>query len=265
MSDLVKVFDNKQFGKIRMVVIGGKPYAVGVDVAKALEYANPAKAIIDHCDGFLKWEVTDTIGRNQETKVIPQGDIIRLIVGASRQSKNEAIKEKAKKFESWIFDEVIPTVLETGSYNAKQTPAIDTAKEMRAEAMLRNARVRQAKLLQELAQSAVTDTAKQILVIQAANITAGEKILALPKADERATTTATELCHRYHLKKTWATALGRKLNERLERNSDTGYNTQTVSEVTHKEVKQWNWYVDKVIPVMDEMQGNGIFDGHYED
>lgn len=143
-------------------------------------------------------------------------------------------------------------------------PVIDTAKEMRAEAMLRNARVRQAKLLQELAQSAVTDTAKQILVIQAANITAGEKILALPKADERATTTATELCHRYHLKKTWATALGRKLNERLERNSDTGYNTQTVSEVTHKEVKQWNWYVDKVIPVMDDMQSNGIFDGHYE-
>lgn len=143
-------------------------------------------------------------------------------------------------------------------------PAIDTTKQMRAEAMLRNSRVRQAKLLQDLAQMAVTDTAKQILVVQAANTVAGEKILSLPRANERATITASELCKRYHLKETWATALGRKLNERLERNEDTGYNTQTVSERTHKEVKQWNWYVDKIIPVMDEMQENGVFDGHYE-
>ena len=263
MSDLVKVFDNEQFGKIRMVVVDGKPYAVGIDVTRALEYANPSKAVIDHCKGITKLGIPSS-GGVQETNVIPQGDIVRLITKAADQSKNENIKAKAEKFESWIFDEVIPTVLETGSYSAKQAPAIDTAKEMRAEAMLRNARVRQAKLLQELAQSAVTDTAKQILVIQAANTVAGEKILSLPKANERATITASELCKRYHLKETWATALGRKLNERLERNEDTGYNTQTVSERTHKEVKQWNWYVDKIIPVMDEMQENGVFDGHYE-
>jgi len=143
-------------------------------------------------------------------------------------------------------------------------PAIDTTKQMRAEAMLRNSRVRQAKLLQDLAQMAVTDTAKQILVVQAANTVAGEKILSLPKANERATITASELCKRYHLKETWATALGRKLNERLERNEDTGYNTQTVSERTHKEVKQWNWYADVVIPVVDELQDSGAFYGHYE-
>lgn len=118
MSDLVKIFENEQFGKIRMVVIDGKPYAVGVDVAKALEYARPADAITAHCDGSVKYRVTDSLGREQDTKVIPQGDIVRLIVGASKQSKNETIKEKAKKFETWIFDEVIPTVLETGSYNA---------------------------------------------------------------------------------------------------------------------------------------------------
>ena len=147
--------------------------------------------------------------------------------------------EYVKRFNEMEQDKVTPS-------------AIDTVKEMRAEAMLRNSRVRQAKLLQDLAQMAVTDTAKQILVVQAANTVAGEKILSLPRANERATITASELCKRYHLKETWATALGRKLNERLERNKDTGYNTQTVSERTHKEVKQWNWYVDKIIPVMDE-------------
>lgn len=159
--------------------------------------------------------------------------------------------EYVKRFNEMAQGEVIP-------------PAIDTTKQMRAEAMLRNSRVRQAKLLQDLAQMAVTDTAKQILVVQAANTVAGEKILSLPKANERATITASELCKRYHLKETWATALGRKLNERLERNEDTGYNTQTVSERTHKEVKQWNWYADVVIPVVDELQDSGAFDGHYE-
>lgn len=123
MNEL-QIFENNEFGKIRMVTIDGKPYAVGVDVARALEYANASKAVIDHCDDFLSWEVTDSLGRVQRTNVIPQGDIIRLIVGASKQSKNEIIKEKAKKFESWIFDEVIPQVLETGSYSVKQAPAL---------------------------------------------------------------------------------------------------------------------------------------------
>ena len=48
MSDL-KIFENTEFGQVRMVEVNGKPYAVGVDVAKALEYANPSKAVIDHC------------------------------------------------------------------------------------------------------------------------------------------------------------------------------------------------------------------------
>lgn len=117
MNEL-QVFENAEFGKIRMVKIEGKPYAVGVDVARALEYARPADAITAHCKGSVKYRVP-TNGGMQEVKAIPQGDIIRLIVGASKQSKNETIKAKAEKFESWIFDEVIPQVLETGSYTAK--------------------------------------------------------------------------------------------------------------------------------------------------
>ena len=124
MSDLIKVFENEQFGKIRMVVIDGKPYAVGVDVARALEYAKPSQAVIDHCKGIRKLGIPSN-GGTQETNVVPKGDIIRLIVKAADQSKNENIKAKAEKFESWIFDEVIPTVLETGSYTAKPMTTLE--------------------------------------------------------------------------------------------------------------------------------------------
>ncbi len=118
MNDL-QIFNNVEFGEIRMVMIGGKPYAIGVDIARALEYAKPSQAVINHCKGILKLGIPSK-GGTQETNVIPQGDIVRLVVRAAEQSKSEVIKAKAEKFESWIFDDVIPTILETGQYTAGQ-------------------------------------------------------------------------------------------------------------------------------------------------
>lgn len=116
MNEL-QIFESNEFGRIRMIEIKGKAYAVGVDVARALGYANPSKAVLDHCKGdFLTWKVIDSLGREQETRLIPEGDIYRLIVKAAEQSNNPEIKAKAERFERWIFDEVIPTIRRTGGY-----------------------------------------------------------------------------------------------------------------------------------------------------
>lgn len=115
----LQIFDNPDFGQIRMAEVNGKPHAVGIDVAKALEYANPSKAIIDHCKGITKLGIP-SVGGIQETNVIPEGDIYRLIVKAADQSKNPDIKAKAEKFESWIFDEILPAIRKHGAY---MTPA----------------------------------------------------------------------------------------------------------------------------------------------
>lgn len=113
----LKIFNNKEFGEIRTVEVNGKFYAVGVDVARALDYANPSKAVTDHCKGdFLSWEVSDSTGKMQKTRLIPEGDIYRLTIKASEQSQNKGIKEKASKFEKWIFDEVLPSIRKTGKY-----------------------------------------------------------------------------------------------------------------------------------------------------
>ncbi len=113
----LKIFNNKEFGEIRTVEVNGKFYAVGVDVARALDYANPSKAVTDHCKGdFLSWEVSDSTGKMQKTRLIPEGDIYRLTIKASEQSQNKGIKEKASKFEKWIFDEVLPSIRKTGRY-----------------------------------------------------------------------------------------------------------------------------------------------------
>lgn len=106
MNEL-QIFKNKEFGEIRTVLINEKPHFVGVDIARALGYSNPSKAIIQHCKGITKTGIPSK-GGMQETNIIPEGDIYRLIVKSELPS--------AEKFESWVFDEVLPTIRKHGMY-----------------------------------------------------------------------------------------------------------------------------------------------------
>lgn len=118
----LQIFNNQEFGSVRCVEIDGKPYAVGMDVARALGYAHTADAIRMHCRGSITYGVADNLGRMQDTKIIPEGDIYRLIVKAADQSKNDEIRVKAEKFEKWVFEEVLPAIRKTGSYIAPSSP-----------------------------------------------------------------------------------------------------------------------------------------------
>ena len=111
----LQVFSNQEFGDVRAVEVDGKPYVVGVDVARALDYANPSKAVIDHCKGISKLGIPSA-GGIQEINVIPEGDIYRLIVKAADQSRNPDIKVRAERFERWVFDDVLPTIRRHGAY-----------------------------------------------------------------------------------------------------------------------------------------------------
>ena len=48
MNEL-QIFNDENFGDVRVRVIDGKEYFSATDVAKALGYSNPRKAILDHC------------------------------------------------------------------------------------------------------------------------------------------------------------------------------------------------------------------------
>ena len=73
----IKMFDNQDFGQVRMVMNDGKPLFCGIDVARALGYTNPRKALIDHCKGVTKRD-TLTAGGMQQISFIPEGDVYRL-------------------------------------------------------------------------------------------------------------------------------------------------------------------------------------------
>lgn len=112
--DCLQIFNSKDFGQIRTVEIDGKPYFVGTDVAKALGYSNPRKAILDHCKGVTKRD-TPTSSGVQSMSYINEGDLYRLIMKSKLPS--------AEKFESWVMDEVLPAIRKTGSYQKPMTVA----------------------------------------------------------------------------------------------------------------------------------------------
>lgn len=95
------------FGEIRTIVEGNKIYFVGKDIANALGYARPTKAIQDNCRGILKKDIP-TNGGVQEMIVITEGDVYRLIVKSQLP--------KAQDFERWLFDIVVPQIRQTGGY-----------------------------------------------------------------------------------------------------------------------------------------------------
>ena len=49
MNEL-QIFNNPEFGEIRIIEMDGEPWFVGKDVAEILGYANPSKALSDHVD-----------------------------------------------------------------------------------------------------------------------------------------------------------------------------------------------------------------------
>ena len=105
MSDL-QIFNNEEFGQVRIVEIEGKPYFVGKDVANALGYSNPRDAILRHCKGVVKHDSFKEGG--QMIALIPEGDMYRLITHSKLES--------AERFEGWVFDEVLPTIRKHGIY-----------------------------------------------------------------------------------------------------------------------------------------------------
>lgn len=89
MNDL-QIFNNEKFGEIRTITKDDKTYFAGSDVAKALGYAIPHKAVQTHCKGVLKWnmpkEEAETLDNYCTAKNCSKAGFIR-----------QAIKEKMER------------------------------------------------------------------------------------------------------------------------------------------------------------------------
>lgn len=106
----IQVFENVDFGKVRIIEMDGEPWFVGKDVAIILGYSNPQKAIRDHVD-----EEDRTV--NESFTV--NGTMITLINESGLYSLILSSKlPKAKEFKHWVTADVIPSIRKTGRYTA---------------------------------------------------------------------------------------------------------------------------------------------------
>lgn len=120
MSNVIKIFENDEFGSLRTLTDEhGRIMFCGKDVASALGYSNTKDAIRRHCRWGVKHDLPhpQSPARTIEMVFIPEGDVYRLISHSRLPS--------AEKFESWIFDEVLPTIRRTGGYVASEDMFIE--------------------------------------------------------------------------------------------------------------------------------------------
>lgn len=116
MNDL-QIFSNPEFGQVRTVELDGQPWLVGKDVAEALGYKNPGKAIIAHVDEEDKRlemlpqgadSQNGNVSPSSKTALINESGLYSLILSSKMP--------KAKAFKHWVTSEVLPALRRNGVY-----------------------------------------------------------------------------------------------------------------------------------------------------
>ena len=123
--DKLQVFNNPEFGEVRTLEENGVVLFCGSDVAKALGYAIPTKAVNTHCKGVSKMEAP-TSGGIQKLLFIPEGDVYRLVLNSKLPT--------AERFTDWVTSEVLPSIRKHGGYIAGQESM--SPEELMAKALL---------------------------------------------------------------------------------------------------------------------------------
>lgn len=109
------VFENSEFGKVRVVQKDGQPWFVANDIAQALGYENISRDIQRHCKHVELLKSTESVGLEIASRgllIIPESDVYRLIMRSNLP--------KAIEFQDWVVEIVLPQIRQTGSYSMKQ-------------------------------------------------------------------------------------------------------------------------------------------------
>lgn len=114
----LQIFNNDQFGQIRMTVEDGEPLFVAADVCRALEISKYRDAVsrLDE-DERGSFEV-DTPGGTQKMTAVTESGLYSLVLGSR--------KPEAKAFKRWITHEVLPTIRQTGGYVSDEQQFVNT-------------------------------------------------------------------------------------------------------------------------------------------
>lgn len=114
MTD-IRIFNNPSFGTVRTLDDTGVILFAATDVAQALGYTNPRKAVADHCRCVTKRDVPHPQAPDKtiEMSFIPESDLYRLVFSSKLPT--------AEKFTDWVTSEVLPSIRKHGAYMTPET------------------------------------------------------------------------------------------------------------------------------------------------
>lgn len=116
MNNSIQIFNNPEFGEVRVLEIEGELWLVGKEVATILGYKDTSDALKKHVDeeDKLTRRFADS-GQNREMYIINESGLYALVLGSKLPT--------AKKFKRWVTSEVLPSIRKTGKYEIpKVTP-----------------------------------------------------------------------------------------------------------------------------------------------
>ena len=154
----LKIFENKDFGKVRIVTINDEPWFVASDICRILNLSNTTMAItnLDE-DERSKFD----LGRQGEANIINESGLYTLILRSD--------KPQAKPFRKWVTSEVLPSIRKHGGYIAGQENLTD--EELLSKALL-------------VAQNKILERDEKIKCLQSENSTLKvDNTIMKPKAD----------------------------------------------------------------------------------
>ena len=109
----LKIFENPDFGRVRVVENDGEPWFVGKDVAEILGYANASKALSDHVDDEDKVNNDSLSSLGQRGGwLINESGLYSLILSSKLP--------QVKAFKHWVTSDVLPSIRKTGGYISGQ-------------------------------------------------------------------------------------------------------------------------------------------------
>ena len=113
MNNEIQRFDFRGAALRTLTDEAGEPWFVLKDCMSILDLGNPTETVkMFDKDEFSTTEVIDSIGRRQQTYIISEPGLYRLVM--------KSRKPEAKEFQRWVTHEVLPSIRKHGGYMVGQ-------------------------------------------------------------------------------------------------------------------------------------------------
>ena len=132
MSNLT-IFNNEQFGEIRVTEIDGEPWFVGKDIAEKLGYERPTKAIADRVDPDDRKMIDSETQSRFGIELGQRGGWLVNESGLYSLALSSKLKS-AKAFKRWVTSEVLPSIRKNGGYQMQTNKPIKMSEVFQAMA-----------------------------------------------------------------------------------------------------------------------------------